>query len=154
VSDRRPYPEKARSRIEASNAIDLLLENANRPSRKDAAPRILKLLFARAKGRQWDQIDPIEQNSISDLLVKEFSNLELSNAQVQGLLGLVKKVLPDTAQFEVKGGTQHTHVVMMPPKVHSSADWTRGVIEAEVLNADRCLESPAGATDLPVAVPR
>ena len=155
MSDRRPYPEKARSRIEASNAIELLLENANRPSRKDACPRILELILARAKGLQWKELRPEDRNSLCDLLVKEFSNLELSNAQVQGLLGCIKKVLPDTAQVEVKGGTQNTHYVLMPPKVHNSADWKAGVIEAEVLNARQLgLESPARPADVPVAVSR
>ena len=155
MSDRRPYPEKARSRIEASNAIELLLENANRPSRKDACPRIIELILARAKGLQWKELKPEDRNSLCDLLVKEFSSLELSNAQVQGLLGVVKKVLPDMAQVEFKGAVRNTHFVMMPPKVHNSEDWRSGVIEAEIVNDRKLgLESAAGAADVPVAVSR
>lgn len=46
-------------------------------------------------------------------------------AAVTAALGLLRKIMPDTAQVEHTGEVKHDYVLRVPPAVENVAEWQR-----------------------------
>jgi hypothetical protein len=68
----------------------------------------------------------IQNSNILNALIEHIEGIrEMSATQVSAGLGLLRKVLPDLSQAEIKSEVVHRYVARLPEKVKSVDQWQK-----------------------------
>lgn len=68
----------------------------------------------------------IQNSNILNALIEHIEGVrEMSATQVSAGLGLLRKVLPDLSQAEIKSEVVHRYVARLPAKAKSTEEWQK-----------------------------
>ena len=89
---------------------------------------------------------------ISQLEKHVEGKLDLSNSQVNAALGLLRKVVPDLASFELKSTEEKRYVITLPSVAASTDEWQRNVRERLRMKQEEVTDVVTDSQPIAVAV--